>query len=442
MAPGTTHLYAGFHVSSHIFDNIKLHVIFRGRALITTTTTAYPPNPREIHSNHKVRSDEVSSDIDSVVGQLAAAMERRANKALKATGGKSSSFVVDAKDMLDRYALAVIFLITYKQADLIDFDADQDVWVNNIDTASRGIPNPVIHASMMFPFTRPLCKFLAQFHIVGKIQLEIVDYIVKATDINRVAREQHAKLQKKLSLSEPGSKERSFSEVKSTGIFKRRLVDTIIDAFLDKRIHYDNFIGSLLFLMLAGFKTTSDTIAALVWRLAKNPDIQERLRNTLWKEGIDADYVVWCINETVRLHPAVPLAAGRILGEDVELNGQFYAKGIHIMPATYSIHRDPKIWPEPERFNPDRWRDQANFHPAAFMGFGLGPRNCLGGKLAVHETKLVIRMILNNYKLEVCDKTPDEWRFSSPGLFFTLNDEPINIRFSPLAKSENSNNAA
>lgn len=384
-------------------------------------------------TNHKVRSDEVQSDIESIVDQLAASMERKSKRALEANGGgsKSAAFVTEATDLCERYTLAVIFLITYKQADLIDFDAPQDEWVRAIDLGARAVPNPLIHASMMFPFTRPLCNYIAHFHGFGSLLLKIVDYIEEATDVNRMARKQHSHLQKRLSLS-TGQKERDFSEVKSQGLFKRRMVDTIIDAFLDKKIKYKNFVGSLLFMLLAGFKTTSDTICGLLWQLAKNPDIQEKLRKTILEEGIDADYVIWVINESIRRAPAVPLGAGRVLGEDVEVNGQFLPKGTFVMTSTYSIHHDPSVWPEPERFNPERWRDQANFHPAQFVGFGLGPRNCVGGKLAVHEIKLVLKMILSKYRVENCDETPDEWIWSSPGMAYALHDEPVMIRFRPL----------
>lgn len=342
-------------------------------------------------------------------------------------GGRSASLVLDARDLSDRFALAVIFLISYKQKNIIDFDSEQDSWTEGILSGARGIINPVNLLSMMFPFMRPVCQILAQFHSTGRSSMRIASFIRRATDKNRVLRLKHQQHQQE--------GQDSFANAKSSGDSKRSLADTIIDSYLGKKINYDNFIGSLLFLLVAGFITTADTLSCLLWQLARHPDIQDKLRRTLVEEGIDADYVVWCLNETVRYHPAVPLGAGRVLGEDVEINGQFLAKGTFVMPTTHGIHHDPKIWPEPERFNPDRWRDQTNFHPAAFMGFGLGPRNCVGARLAMHEMKLAIQMILTSYKVELCDETPDEWRFSTPGLIYTLNDEPIKIKLSALADS-------
>lgn len=380
-------------------------------------------------TNHKVRSDEVASDIKSVLEKLNETLGRRMCKAEQETGKRA--FIMDVHQTFQRYTLAVIFLITYKRDNIIDFDAEHDEWVDTIEAGARSITNVLVLASIMFPFLRNLLSFLTQFHPTGQIKLRIIDYITEATDINRVAREQHSRLQKRLS-STTGLPERSFSQLKCQGNFRRRLVDTIIDSFIEKKIGYDEFIGSTLFLLLAGFETTSDTITCLVWHLARNPEIQERLRKSITEEGIDSDYMIWCIQETIRWHPAVPLGTGRVLGEDVTVNGLFLAKGTFVMPSTHSIHHDSSIWPEANEFKPDRWSQAASFHPAAFMGFGLGPRNCVGGKLAIHEIKLVMQLLLTNYRIEKCPETSEEYDFSSPGLVYTLLDQPIVVRLVAL----------
>lgn len=404
-------------------------------------------------TNHKVRSDEVSSDIAKILEQLQDGIEYRMQKENSKSASKSHdevnnniddlnqedadkdrSIILHVDDMFQRYTLAVIFLITYRQDNKIDFRAERDEWVDKMEEAARQIVNPFVALSIMFPFLRPFIEFLVQLHPVGKMNAQIVDYIVEATDINRVAREQHSRIQRKLSI-ETGCKERPFSDLKKTNLFKRRLVDTIIDALIDKKIQYDQFIGSTLFLLLAGFETTADTITCLIWQLARNPDIQEKLRASIDRHGIESEYLGWCVQETVRYHPAVMLGVGRILGEDVQVNGLMLPKGCFVMPATHTIHHDPSIWPEPERFNPERWRNANEFHPAAFMGFGLGPRNCVGGKLAVHEIKMVTRLLLSNYRIEKCAETPEVYQFSTPGLLYANVDVPIKVRLVSLMKS-------
>lgn len=377
-----------------------------------------------------MRSDEVSADIEHVLSQLVEGLEFRFQQVAASTGDKS--IIIDVRDIFQRYTLAVIFLVTYKRDGQINFKSEKDEWVEQMEVAARTISNPFVALTMMFPFLRPLCQFLVQFHPMGKLRAQIVDYISQATDINRVAREQHQRMQRKMSM-ENGGEAKPFSKLKQSGNFKRRLVDTIIDAFIDRKIKYEDFMGSTLFLLLAGFETTADTITCLIWHLVQQPEIQEKVRKDIAEKGIDSEYLMWCIQETVRWHPAVPLGTGRILGEDVTVNGTFLAKGTFVMPSTHSIHHDSNIWPEADKFIPERWRNASDFHPAAFVGFGLGPRNCVGGKLAVHEIKIVMRTLLSKYRIEKCQETSDEYRFSSPGLVYTNLDLPIKVRLNVLA---------
>ena len=354
----------------------------------------------------------------------------RLDRAAKANNGRRE-FTLNVRDMFQRYTLAVIFLVTYKRDGDIDFKASHDQWVEALDGAAMAITNPIVALSIMFPFARYFCDCLIQLHPIGRLRLKVVDYIIEAADINRAAREHHSKFERKRSL-ETGEPEKPFSAIKSTKGFKRRLVDTIIDTLLERRIDLDEFVASALFLLLAGYETTADTISCLIWHLARAPQIQEQLRRAIDEEGLESDYLMWCIQETIRWHPAVPLGTGRILGEDVTVNGLKLAKGTFVMPNVHAIHHDSSIWPEADEFKPERWRQAADIHPAAFMGFGLGPRNCVGGKLAVHEIKLVMKTLLSRYRIEHCEETSAGYEFTSPGLLYTILDEPIRVRLVDL----------
>lgn len=377
---------------------------------------------------------EISPHIEQEVDKLAASLKGRLRETpsplsvrgndLTGESASSSSLVVCVKDMMERYALAVIARVFYDKSDVIDYDLDLDPFTNDMVKLGIDSINPVTHASVALPRLRSLCEWISlQFLSAGKIQKKLVNFVESSTDLKR-------KLQAK---KEANAKSNGGAQPPSCGQdSKQRLVDVLIDGFVDKRINYDGIMGSLCMLVLAGSATTADTLACMIWQLARHPEIQEKLRRTILEEGIDADYMQWCINETIRYHPAVPLGTGRVLAADVEVNGQHLAKGTFIMPSSRAIHHDPKIWPEPERFNPDRWRDQASFHPAAFMGFGLGQRNCFGAKMAIHEIKLMIRMMLTNFRISSCDETPAEWSFSSPAMFYTDHDDEIKIRFTAL----------
>ena len=149
-----------------------------------------------VQSNHKVRSEEVVSDIKIVLDKFLSSIRAKIEKSRKIFG--QNSIVFDAHNSFQRYTLAVIFLITYRRENDIDFDAESDVWVDRMERGANNISNPIVALAIMFPFIRPLCRFLVQFHDVGRLQVEIIDYIIEATDINRIAREQHAKFQRRL----------------------------------------------------------------------------------------------------------------------------------------------------------------------------------------------------------------------------------------------------
>lgn len=82
-------------------------------------------------------------------------------------------------------------------------------------------------------------------------------------------------------------------------------------------------------------------------------------------------------------------------------------KGGLVFIPIYSIHRDPAIWPNPEKYDPERFSPAAkkSRDPYLHLPFGNGPRNCIGMRFALMELKLVLARILKKYKLEVAPDT-------------------------------------
>jgi cytochrome P450 len=80
--------------------------------------------------------------------------------------------------------------------------------------------------------------------------------------------------------------------------------------------------------------------------------------------------------------------------------------------SPWVVHRDPKLFPDPEAFNPDRWRDDlAKRLPRfAYFPFGGGPRVCIGNRFAMMETKLVLAGLMQWFRFEVAAETRLELR--------------------------------
>jgi cytochrome P450 len=96
-------------------------------------------------------------------------------------------------------------------------------------------------------------------------------------------------------------------------------------------------------------------------------------------------------------------ALSRTANEDNELDGCPVPRGCTVTVSMYATHRLPEHWPDPERFDPDRFLPErcaarSNF---AYIPFAIGHRNCIGGALAILESKLILTRIAQRFRLDV-----------------------------------------
>lgn len=166
----------------------------------------------------------------------------------------------------------------------------------------------------------------------------------------------------------------------------------------------------------AGFETSSTTLSFALFELANNQEIQERVRdevleklklhdNKITYEALkDMTYLDQVINETLRMYPPVAqLLRVATQPYHVETMNFTLDKGRMVMIPTYSIHHDPTIYPNPERFDPDRFSPEAVHarHTHAFLPFGDGPRNCIGMRFGLLEVKFGIVQMLSKLRFSV-----------------------------------------
>lgn len=80
----------------------------------------------------------------------------------------------------------------------------------------------------------------------------------------------------------------------------------------------------------------------------------------------------------------------------------------------WNFHRDPKYFPNPEKFDPDRFNEsnRGSIDPDTYLPFGVGPRNCIGSRFALMELKTIFFYLLLNFSFEVCDKTEIPLKFA------------------------------
>nr|XP_022908163.1 cytochrome P450 4C1-like [Onthophagus taurus] len=173
--------------------------------------------------------------------------------------------------------------------------------------------------------------------------------------------------------------------------------------------------------MFEGHDTTATSISFTFMLLANNKDVQQKIFEELYDIfGDDSDrditmndlsqmkYLERVIKESLRLYPSVPMI-GRCTSEDmVTSTGCKIPKDVIVMVRIYDIHRNPEIYPDPEKFDPDRFlpENSKGRHPFAYIPFSAGPRNCIGQKFAMLELKTAVASVMRHFQLEPVD-TPD-----------------------------------
>lgn len=160
-----------------------------------------------------------------------------------------------------------------------------------------------------------------------------------------------------------------------------------------------------LMFMLAGYTTTADVMIAALHLLGSHPELQEQVAaSACAPAGDDGDLVHATLREAMRLYPP-SYALGRRATADTELGGHPVPAGTLVLVVPWATHRDPRFWPDPERFDPFRFVGEHDRPPFAYMPFGGGARACIGRHVAMLESTTMIRALLQRYRLESLDAT-------------------------------------
>lgn len=173
----------------------------------------------------------------------------------------------------------------------------------------------------------------------------------------------------------------------------------------------EEIVGQCVIFLFAGYETSSNTLAYMTYYLAMNQHVQDKLReeikqavksnpdSTLYDLAHSIEYLDCVISEAQRLYP--PLAQlSRECAKDYDIGGIHIPAGMEVIIPVYFLHRDPDVWPDPEKFDPERFRSPAKDtrHQYQFMPFGLGPRSCIGMRFALMEIKITLVKFMLKYK--------------------------------------------
>uniref|UniRef100_H2Y6M9 Uncharacterized protein n=1 Tax=Ciona savignyi TaxID=51511 RepID=H2Y6M9_CIOSA len=172
--------------------------------------------------------------------------------------------------------------------------------------------------------------------------------------------------------------------------------------------------------MFEGHDTTAAAMTWTIYLIGRHPAIQARIHEELDDVfGGDMGTITnshlqklslleRTIKESLRMFPSVPFI-GRVTTEECSVGSHSIPAGTQVAIFIDSLHHNPSVWPDVDRFDPDRFLPEncVGRHPYSFIPFSAGPRNCIGQKFALMEEKVLLTQILRKYSIHSHDEEED-----------------------------------
>ncbi|XP_063913808.1 cytochrome P450 6a2-like isoform X2 [Zophobas morio] len=212
-------------------------------------------------------------------------------------------------------------------------------------------------------------------------------------------------------------------------------------------LSFNEIAAQCFVILFAGFETSAQSISYCIHHLAHSQDCQEKLRKEIFDNlgqdftqftyaGIKAlpyldrafqrypltvstrNNITVIVSETLRMYPTlgylnrICVKPYKVPGTDVVLDA-----GTPVLISHLGIQRDPEYFPEPLKFDPDRFKDEDQILPFSFLPFGEGPRFCIASRYGTIQTKLAIAALVSQFRFYPSPKTPETIEFDNESCF-------------------------
>lgn len=193
----------------------------------------------------------------------------------------------------------------------------------------------------------------------------------------------------------------------------------------------------------AGSDTTAIAMRSIIFNVLKHPAVYEKLCNevrsnltppVMWNEAKNLPYLTAVIKEGIRIHPSVGMMLARIVpASGTTLCDRTLQPGVEVGINPWVMHRNPKVFVEPDRFWPERWLDGVSNEDhlremnRSFLAFGHGAHTCSGRWISTMETQKLIPSLLLRYDMALSDGGE---AYKVRNLWFT-QQTGINVTFTP-----------
>jgi cytochrome P450 len=208
-----------------------------------------------------------------------------------------------------------------------------------------------------------------------------------------------------------GELRKLIAEKRAKGVDGGDMLSLLLQAHYEdgQPLSEDEILGHTEIFFGAGHETSSNALSWTLFLLSQHPqiaaDVLDEMQGVLHGDAPTSQQMGELplldrvIKESLRLLPPAPINL-RIAVHETELGNYFIPAATEILISAYHTHRIADLYPDPYRFNPDRW---LSFDPSPyqFHAFGAGPRMCIGAPFALMEIKIVLAMLLQKYRLEL-----------------------------------------
>ncbi|KAF2894456.1 hypothetical protein ILUMI_11718 [Ignelater luminosus] len=201
---------------------------------------------------------------------------------------------------------------------------------------------------------------------------------------------------------------------------------------------FEDLAAQAFVFFVAGYETSSTTMTFCLFELASNPDVQQKVREEIqevlakyngeitYDALTEMKYMGQVIDETLRKYPPIMflnrkcVEPYRIPDTDIVIE-----KDTVVVIPILGIHRDPEYFPDPERFDPDRFseKNRSKMTPFTYLPFGEGPRACIGLRFGVMQTKVGLAVLLRNYKFSLNNKTKTPLKLDPFSFFMSIEGD-------------------
>ncbi|KAF2894088.1 hypothetical protein ILUMI_12098 [Ignelater luminosus] len=204
---------------------------------------------------------------------------------------------------------------------------------------------------------------------------------------------------------------------KTNNFVRKDMLQILID--MGNELTLEELSAQAFVFFAAGFETSSTTMSFCLYELAKNPEIQEKVRKEIKEvlgkyqgeityEGImEMKYMGQVIDETLRKYPALAFLTRECVKDyPIPNTDTQIEKGTSVIISILGLHRHPEYYPDPEKFDPERFskENKNSIVPFTYIPFGEGPIVCIGMRFGIMQTKVGFTVLLRNCQFSVNKK--------------------------------------